>query len=74
MDSGNFSSGLQRLIFLYNAAVREERWQMAEEYIEAIWEHYNLRASALSVELQKFKTSQVLLHEQLLLALKKAKK
>jgi hypothetical protein len=73
MDTGNFSSGLQRLIFLYNAAIREERWQAAEEYVAAVWEHYNLRAAAMTAELQKFRSSQGELHEQLLLGVKKAK-
>jgi hypothetical protein len=39
MDNGNFTSGLQRLRFLYNEAVEDKRWQSADKYVEAIWEH-----------------------------------
>ena len=74
MDNANFTSGLHRLMFLYQAAVRDERWQMAEEYVEAVWEHYNLQAAAFAAELEKFRMSQAALHDQLLLGIKKAKK
>jgi hypothetical protein len=73
MDNGNFTSRLQRLRFLYNEAVEDKRWQSADEYVEAIWEYYNLRAAAIAAELQRFRTCQGELHEQLLLGIKKAK-
>jgi hypothetical protein len=42
-------------------------------FIEAIWEYYSLQTAAIAAELQRFRTCQGELHEQLLLGIKKAK-